>query len=262
MPSFFEAARSIGLAAIPVTGLDRPANYQEVIAEYAKRLRNGACLRVTRQDLEDQRDPSEVLGKLSKANLQQRDVDLILDLDVWDSSASEVAAHFSTSPNIDRWRSFAMTSGSFPKNLIGLLPGRRDLPRQEWLAWSDLQSRWRWGRRPAFGDFTIQFGRYEEPPENANVSASIRYATPDFWLVMRGEALRLEDGPGWKQYPANAELLSLQEEFLGPDFSYGDDYIWRIGTRQLLKTGSPETWLVAGINHHLVLTARQVSGKI
>jgi hypothetical protein len=38
----------------------------------------------------------------------------------------------------------------------------------------------------------------------------------------------------------------------------GDDYIWRIGSRQDMRTGNPSTWLRAGINHHLTFAARQI----
>jgi mannose-6-phosphate isomerase-like protein (cupin superfamily) len=40
-----------------------------------------------------------------------------------------------------------------------------------------------------------------------NISASIRYTTDDYWVIMRGEGLRNKGGAGYDQYPANAELL-------------------------------------------------------
>jgi hypothetical protein len=75
---------------------------------------------------------------------------------------------------------------------------------------------------------------------------------------MKGEPLRNEDGPKFAQYPASATLLRESEEFYGPEFSYGDMYISRISIDGAL-TGSPTTWLQAGINHHLTVVSRQIA---
>jgi hypothetical protein len=75
---------------------------------------------------------------------------------------------------------------------------------------------------------------------------------------MRGEGLRNCSGAGFAQYPANAELLLNRKEFCGAHFSYGDAYIWEKGSHQAESNGNPETWLRAGINHHLVFKIRQI----
>jgi hypothetical protein len=75
---------------------------------------------------------------------------------------------------------------------------------------------------------------------------------------MRGEGLRNPGGAGHAQYPANAELLCGRKEFCGPQFSTGDEYIYKIGSHREDGPGTPETWLRAGINHHLTFAARQI----
>lgn len=75
---------------------------------------------------------------------------------------------------------------------------------------------------------------------------------------MRGEGLRNEDGPGYAQYPANAELLLGRVEYAGADFSYGDQYIEERASHPE-KPGSPVTWLRAGINHHMTFVVSQIS---
>jgi hypothetical protein len=64
------------------------------------------------------------------------------------------------------------------------------------------------------------------------------------------------------QYPANAELFCARKEFAGAHYSAGDEYIWNVGSHKQPGPGTRETWLRAGINHHLVLTARQISGAV
>ena len=60
--------------------------------------------------------------------------------------------------------------------------------------------------------------------------------------------------PGRIVYPGEKSI------FKGDNFSFGDSYIAEkakyINTK---NTGNPRSWLEAGINHHLTLTARQVA---
>jgi hypothetical protein len=248
---FLSVAAGLGLIAIPVVGNAYGSEFQSAVVSSVRRRGNGFGLRVGRE---------EVLGRSPIRRplaLSDSPVDLIVDLGVWDATVPSLINTVTRLPRIDTWRSLSVIAGAFPRDLMGMRPGRREIRREEWCTWRDAMSAWSSGRRPAFGDFTIQHARYHEPPLRANVSASIRYASEDHWVVMRGEGLMNKNGPGWKQYPANAELLCLHES-CGRDFSYGDRYIWDIGTHQSPRTGSPETWLAAGINHHLVLTARQV----
>jgi hypothetical protein len=71
----------------------------------------------------------------------------------------------------------------------------------------------------------------------------------------------------YEQYLASAAILVKDERFYGEGFSEGDKYIsekaehFKTYRRNpaVKGTGSTATWLKAGINHHLVLTARQVA---
>ncbi len=163
--------------------------------------------------------------------------------------------------SMEKWRSFTVVAGALPKDLVDFSVGQHLVTRTEWRWWlAELTAhRTRRVRIPTFGDYTIQHHIFSEPQAGMNVSASIRYTTSDHWLVSRGEGLRNKNGPGYAQYPASAQLLCGQKEFCGPDFSYGDDYIFKMGSHQSLTPGSPETWLRAGINHHLTFVVRQIA---
>jgi hypothetical protein len=112
-------------------------------------------------------------------------------------------------------------------------------------------------RQANYGDYTIQYGMFPKPLNDANFSASIRYTADDYWVIMRGESVRNKRGPGFAQWPANAQLLCERSEFCGASFSYGDEYIARM-SRQTKNPGSATTWLCAGINHHLTFVVRQI----
>ena len=137
---------------------------------------------------------------------------------------------------------------------------QHDLPRYDWLAWEECAAKGE-GRIPTFGDYTIQHPRFEENEgKHRNFSASIRYASERTWVVMRGEGVHNENGPGYNQYPGQALLLSERSEFRGESFSFGDWYIKQM-SREMKKTGGPQQWLAAGINHHMTLTVWQLAQR-
>ena len=116
---------------------------------------------------------------------------------------------------------------------------------------------------PSYGDYVVAHPKFEEPGPGLNPSASIRYAADGHWVIMRGEGIRNDDGPGLSQYPTNATLLCDRPEFRGGDFSSGDRYIEKMA-EEIAKngggrTGNLKTWLQAGINHHLTLTVQQIA---
>ena len=89
-------------------------------------------------------------------------------------------------------------------------------------------------------------------------SASIRYTSDDYWLIMRGEDALRKDGPGFDQWPASAMILCDSPEYCTETFSAGDKYIKEMSV-QRQETGNPQTWLEAGINHHMTFAVRQIT---
>ena len=78
---------------------------------------------------------------------------------------------------------------------------------------------------------------------------------------MRGEGVMNENGAGFEQFPAQAQLLLERSEFCGPEYSVGDKYIHEMG-QQMLKTGQAKKWLVATFNHHMTFVVRHASRRI
>jgi hypothetical protein len=70
-----------------------------------------------------------------------------------------------------------------------------------------------------------------------------------------------ENGPGFDQYNGWAKLLIEMPEYFGASFSAGDEYVaerasnWR-------SSGNAQTWLQAGLSHHVTATALQVVGLL
>ncbi len=185
-------------------------------------------------------------------------VHLAIDFQAIGEPAPNIAAWINLIPSLNEWRSFTVVAGAFPKDLAHLEKNQiHVLPRTDWLAWRNCAVS-KAGRVPTFGDYTIQHGIFEEHEgQFFNFSGSIRYTSNEAWVILRGEGVQNEDGPGYAQWRGWAQLLCERPIFSGAQFSYGDDYIHRMG-KQVTDTGSAKTWLAAAFNHHMTFVARQI----
>jgi hypothetical protein len=254
-----DQARTRRLSVVPVTGVGRLPAYQAAVAAIASSEPCGVCIRAHPSEFETGDFPVRLKSLMGSLCVQEKDVDLILDYQVLGAAAISLALVESRIPNITAWRTFTVASGAFPPDLQQFPIGQRVLRRSDWLLWlGHVTSGEKSSRLPSYSDYTIQHGRFIEPPERANFSASIRYTASRDWVIMRGEGVYHDGSPGYAQWPANAQLLCARPEFCGPAYSYGDHYIDE-KSRNPASTGGAETWLREGINHHLTFAVRQIA---
>jgi len=247
-----------GAGAVPVIGLGRDPAYEAAVGAAAKVLGHGVALRLRLPDLLRRTLDSDLARLLQNAP-NVNEIDLIVDLGVIHAGVPTVRQILDRVGTPNRWRTFTVICGAFPKDLSDFRPGEHTLERSDWMWWrNQVLGTPRPPRLPAYGDYTTQHGSFSEPPPRPNFSASIRYTAEDHWVIMRGEGVFTDGGPGFAQWPANAMMLCEREEYCGEDFSAGDAYIQRMAI-QTANTGNAETWLSASVNHHLVYSARQVA---
>jgi hypothetical protein len=256
------SAARLGIRPTPVVSLKRLAEspYGRSIQTVSARHGSTICLRVSTTELTlDSID--EILDQRLKAySARPEDVDLIIDRGGVDGSSVTYPEFAHRIPWIDSWRTLTVLAGSFPKDLEGLTRGKiHRLRRFEWGQWRDLGS-WT-GRRPAFGDYTVQHVYFSEPVHGANPSASVRYTIEEEFVVLRGEGVRNEGGPGRGQWNAWAAILIEKPEFFGPAFSAGDRYI-ADRAANWDNTGTPQSWLQAAFSHHVTTAALQVAARL
>jgi hypothetical protein len=262
-----EIGRNYKLALVPVTGLSRKKEYQSAVAGVIKADKRGICLRITPSEIHHTGFTNAIRDFLKSLNLDAESVNLLVDYEASDPAAPDPQALLAMIPLLNKWQSLSVASGAFPPDLQGFQPGNRKIPRNDWLAWKRTVSQGKNRlRKPAFSDYTIQYGLYKEPVEGCNPSVSIRYTLDEEWLIMRGEAMRgratskqTEIRPGREQWNSHAQLLCDDGKlFYGETFSWGDAFIHE----RSVKTedhGSPEIWLRAGINHHMTVVSRQIA---
>jgi hypothetical protein len=246
------------LQMIPVTGLRRDGAYQVAIAAVVERFGRRICLRIHPDDIKGKNFSERILETCDRFNIQPKEAHLLIDSQATVNSSDDMRLLFSRVPHLNEWLTFTYASGAFPQDLSMFTVGQHLHPRTDFISWSEYSKAGSIRRLATFGDYTIQHGRFREPPPSPNISASIRYTHEFNWIIMRGEGLRNKGGPGHAQYPANAQLLCSRSEYCGAAFSYGDNYIYE-RSQNTAKPGTPETWLRAGVNHHITFTVQQVS---
>jgi hypothetical protein len=255
---FFREIADSGGRLIPVTGFHRGTPFQTLTARLLeKKCSSSVCLRLVRQDIDRPKLAHEIDALLELLGVGPSSVDLVVDLQFIDSSGFTLSPMCSRLPRLTEWRTFAVVAGAFPKDLTGFGKGIHRFPRYDWRTWKG-EVGLPLARKPAFGDYATLHPVLARYVPGMNTSASIRYTLDEEWLVMRGEGLRNEGGPGHKQYHGQAQLLTSRKEYSGRDFSYGDAYIYEVGKKKE-QTGTPTTWIRAGVNHHLTLVARQIA---
>jgi hypothetical protein len=253
-----ECASIHNLSLIPVTGLSRDVLYQASLKKVLGVHHQGACLRLFIDDITSATFKKDINTILALLKLPLESLDIIIDLRITDQNAPTFDALCSRIPYLEKWRNLIIASGAFPEDLSKL--HKNDihyLERTDWISWKDQVTSKSLPRLPIYSDYTIQHAKYIMREGQSYPSASIRYTSDDYWLIMRGEAIK-RDGPGSAQWQANAMLLCDMPEYCNHTFSEGNKYIKEISL-QRKETGNTTTWLRAGINHHMTFVVRQLA---
>ncbi|KAF0217048.1 MAG: hypothetical protein FD178_803 [Ignavibacteria bacterium] len=262
----FESSKLIGLDLIPVVNLnDDEEIIQTICSIFTKQ--GASCLRLVPSDLNSIEKLNERIENFLKLHsLSESKIDLLIDIkeiNELDGNYKRLINDSQNIMNLSEWRNFIFASGAFPEELSKYnIDESNHVPRYDWLNWLKIVSSGNLKRNPIFSDYTIRNPIYKESFQFHIPTTSIKYTFNESWLIMKGKKQRFE------LYLANANLLSTDAGiFYGEEFSYGDKYIAEKGRHYLnyiknpkIKgTGSTETWLMAGINHHMACTIDQIS---
>lgn len=261
-----DQASEVNISPIPVLNLCDNNALREAVVDLHKRYGCGLCLRITASDLRNSDFNKELQEFIDSNSVAPEEIDLLVDIKYINGDYGRYLDFLNLSQQIlwlSRWRTFTFAGGSFPVDLSACKVDEENLlPRLEWSGWVKALSMESLVRKPSFSDYTIQHPVYTESLQFFTPSSSLKYTFKDSWLILRGK--KGEFG----QYLAHANLLSKDDDyFYGENFSFGDGYIAEKGQYfdEYIKdptkkgTGTAETWLRAGINHHLECTVDQIS---
>lgn len=253
------------LHVIPVVSPRHSNRYLRAAAKHAQCFGVGGCIRLRVEDLGEDQDPTNEIDRLcNELGVQSRaDLDLLIDLRyLRDAPQREVivARYLLTLiSDLQDWRRIIFASTSFPEDLSGMDAASTILmPRWEWTLRESLLRRpdLLKGANLVFGDYAIAHPDLKElDPRTMRMSASIRYTTNDGkWLLLKGRNVRQF---GYQQFFDLCDELFSRPEFLGSDFSWGDEYIGDCVARKK-GPGNATTWRKVGTNHHITVIARQL----
>lgn len=256
----------LGGVFIPVIHLNDAEEIKDSVYSIVKKNKTGMCLRLICSDFFDLTELNRNISKLlSSSKLTEKEIDLLVDIKETEDNDNKYNKYLNLGQkilNLMKWRTFIFASGSFPENLSECKLDEENLiPRIDWKNWQKQINSKNLKRKPSFADFTIQHPIYKESSQFFHPTSSIKYTLENEWLIMKGQKQKFD------RYLASAALLVKDSRYYGENFSYGDQYIAEkakhfvtyIKNPLVKGTGSTETWLRAGINHHLVLVAHQVA---
>ncbi|HEY5941391.1 MAG TPA: beta family protein [Solirubrobacterales bacterium] len=265
---FFDDAKAVDLAALPVTGLDRDAAQLEAIAGTQPALNNRVAIRLRRPELQNPESLEAELRRITailEIGLPQ--IDLLLDFGpILKSEAAaikgEAEGAIKRLPEIDSWRSLTLCAGAFPKSVsTEVKPGETgEIERREWELWKALADGGRLPRQPAFGDYGVASPEWLLGFDSEVISpgAKIFYSRENDWLVVRGRSLKSKKYGKYKQYRALAEQIVNSGSFQGNEHCWGDDYIAKCA-RGEVGTGSLKSWVTVATSHHLGVVTHELA---
>lgn len=253
----FARAQSTGMAFTPVVGLSVPSTAAVGLNYRA----HGTALRLRRAEFEVGTLTSRIEGFLNQHQISATEVDLIVDLgaveDLIPAGIAALAEAFMADiPDHPQWRTFTLSACSFPKGMGRVERLSHDfVERAEWLAWRDTlyARRDELQRLPTFSDCAIQHPAGVEgfDPRIMAVSAAVRYALSESWLLIKGQSTRLI--PPSLQFPDLATRLvygHLQSHFAGAGHCAGCSGM-KDAADGAAGYGSAEAWRQLGTVHHM-----------
>ncbi|MDP9025296.1 MAG: beta family protein [Candidatus Eremiobacteraeota bacterium] len=252
-----------GAVLVPVTGLDRDAEYDAAALRHHARYGTGIAIRVTAERITN---GPEIAALVAELGLPPNDLDLIVDLELADSTTLGVIGAFlplalNALSAIRNWRTFTLLGGSFPERITGTGIIRHDRP--EFTLWSSLVTLGppALARKPSYGDYAVQNPVSSQPPRFAMASAAIRYTDYQEWYIFRGQSINGRGavaGLGFAQYRQLADhCRNAVPPYRGSAYSAGDTYIEDCANGG--PTGNNTTWRFVGTNQHVVFSARSVA---
>ena len=251
----FTRAAGAGIAFIPVTGI---SNRADTSAALSNRER-GLAIRLTRAEFEAGDLSYSLPAFMARHGIGFEDTDLIVDLGPVDDMVTEGVTRFATQflgdvPDTNRWRTLTLSASAFPQSM-GVVErhSHAAVARAEWLAWKYLRHGGQFVRIPTYSDCAIQHPSGVEGfnPRMMQVSATVRYALADSWLLIKGESTRRRRAG--LQFPQLAKRLAygyLRDHFHGETHCEGCASITRAADGRP-GFGSAEVWRRVGTVHHI-----------
>lgn len=255
----FDSLRSASLNAVPVVKISHDDAHLSAIKSIISVDNKGAAIRVNFHHLMSPTLDESIRKLVAYLNLDYREVDLVIDLEVPKSFEPHTAFAKALSVAIKRisrvtdFRSFAIAGMSL--NLSEVRKPGGELTRHEWLLYQQLLKELSGFRKPTFGDYTIETPEFiSQDMRLLNPAGKIVYTTENTWLVSKGNSFR----DNREQMISHCKTIIESGHYCGKDYSAGDKRIYDT-FHEVERTGNQGTWKEVGVSHHITLVVNQLS---
>jgi len=256
--AMFDTLGNAGVQVMPAVSIQSPTAYLSLAKNVVGKYAPGVVVLASLANL------SNAAGWVASQGWQQNGVDLVIELgDITAlplSSFRPYVLHELTTaigPQ-SSWRSVTLVASSAPQDYSALPPGRTDVPRLEWLLWSQLQGNLSF--QLDFGDTGHIHPSLAEPPgfAMARATVSARYTVDDNWIVLKGKQTSGASGqPMAKQFLGHAKTLANDAAFDALPQCWADDHIKAIAATTATP-GNRTTWATIAMNRHLEFIAHHL----
>ncbi len=250
--------------AIPVICLDDDST---MLAFVRENNQYGVCIRIQLQQIMSPNIETDLTRVIDRLGVDPESVDLVFDLrkpssfEPIEAFTSMLEACIQKIPSIRSWRSFVVSSCSFPDRMAEVTEGIELRDRKEWIAYKLLISNIDIGRPIVFSDYTISppIAEYERIDHTKTTKkCNIKYTIDDKWVLLRGK-MNSRQKKYMKEFHTLAENLVNSGYFLGENFSEADAFIKRCALEKddaydetvNTSSGNLTNWVEVGVNHHI-----------
>lgn len=267
--SGFRLLKERGISLTPTYGFERDEELWDLLGDVVENFDNGFCFRIDIDDLDDLADSTmgQVIDRSSQLGLKPKDVDLLIDLrDLADHDLDElkerVIDFLMLIPKGMKYRSIILAGSSALKTVTNIpKDGFAHILRKELHLWINLQRDIPESLSLIYGDYGVIHPDFiEMTGPNKNMNAKVRYTHQGRITYFRGHRL-LRPVTDYEQYRELADNVRNSSGFMGGDFSNGDQYVENVANH-IESTGSPATWVLADMNHHIVYTTMQMESLV
>ncbi|PKO28928.1 MAG: hypothetical protein CVU36_14225 [Betaproteobacteria bacterium HGW-Betaproteobacteria-9] len=258
-----------GFDVIPVIALNRSADHNVAALGFMSARTKKVALRLTRGDMDSYGLTKSLLaplwGKLIAANPER--VDLILDLRIISEDLDTLVGllnSFLTSFLSDFPVSKIILSGSSMSPLIGDIVATHsesEIDRLEWILWQKLRLVISKSVSDivGYGDYGHVSPEYSDADLDPRILQSVStpkvfYTYKDKLYAIRGGSFKTTPS-GYGQYYQIADVLVQKKFYRGPNFSFGDAYIFNRSFHakpRAPKGGSQGSWIKATLTSHIL----------
>jgi hypothetical protein len=257
----FESLRTFGASAVPVLTVGADKAVVALVAKVIQVDKRGIALRARFEDIMRPSYTQSARELMKALAVSPAEVDFIVDLgapsyEPYAAFATGLKAALLRLGDLPAFRNFVLLGTAMPDTLSTVSKDGADLPRHDWLFYQAFAKGLPAGlRRPNYGDYTVVHPSFSAMDMRMlKPAGKIVYATSRNWAVYKGGAFR--DDPT-QMHDHCGELVD-SDDYMGPTFSYGDEYIDLCAKRKEGPSNQTQ-WKKVAINHHITQTLADLS---